>query len=228
MKDYEYSEFKPIRETKADGFRYNLSAISHSYLNYLLFNPEARDAAQKPDNFSVIQYINIDAMKRYIETSTEVYNRLARLPRTNTYLNLGMGAGFLERIVHLLGKINLESVEWEKQDVLFRPLRDHLDVNVNYICNSVYDDNFEIYGCNKTYDYILLIRFFPLNKKLSPELEKVKSILRKLKKYADKAILIDYYDNYEEDVRDFFHSIQDKPLPNSENFDNWILDLSRI
>lgn len=228
MKDYEHNEFRPIVDIKAEGFKYNLSSISRSYLNYLLFNPKARDAARKIENFSVIQYINIDALKKSIKTSTEVYNRLARLPRANTYLNMGMGAGFFERIVYLLGKINLESVEWEEQDILFKPLRDHLDVDVNYICNSVNDDNFEIYGCNKTYDYILLIRFFPLNKKLTTDLEKVKSILRKLKKYANKAILIDFYKNYQEDVVEFFESIKDEPLPNSEKFDHWILDLSKV
>ena len=209
------------------GLRYHLVDMTIGYLTYLLYNDEAKEAARKKHNFSVIQYVNIETLKAHIEVSTRIYNILARLPRSNTYLNFGMGAGFLERIVKLLGKINLESVEWEEQDVLFKPLREHLEVDVNYICNSIHDDNFEIYECNKTYDYIILTRFFPLNRAHS-DLQQVKEILTKLKKYCDKAILIDYYANYDKDVVEYFNSICEEPLPKSQNFEHWVLDLTKV
>lgn len=209
------------------GTRYNLIDISWGYLKYLLFCKEANVAARKEYNYSVIQYINIETLKSFIQISTEIYNKLARLPRNNTYLNFGMGAGFLERTVKIHGKINFESVEWEEQDILFQPLRKHLEVDVDYICNSVYDDDFEIYGCNKTYDYIILTRFFPLNKTHS-NLEQVKEILTKFKKYSDKAIIIDYYGNYNTDVIEYFNSIQLERLPKSDGFDHWVLDLTQI
>lgn len=215
------------KKVRLKEFRYNLVHISLEYLKYLLFNVEANEAARKEENFSVIQYINIETVKLFIQTSTEIYNKLARLPRSNTYLNFGMGAGFLERIVLLLGKINLESVEWEGQDVLFKPLREHLEVDVNYMCNSIYDDDFEIYGCNKTYDYIILTRFFPLNKANS-NLQQVKEILIKFRKYSDKAILIDYHGNYDIEVVKYFNSIQMQKLPKSKNFNHWVLDLSKV
>lgn len=216
-------------KTKVHNFRYNLVDLSSGYLQYLLLHSEeVTETARKKDNFSVIQYINIETLKSFIEINTEIYNALALLPGNNTYLNLGMGPGFLERIVALSGKLNLESVEWEEQDILFKPLREHLDVNVDYICNSVFDKDFQIYKCNKTYDYIIAFRFFPLNKHFS-DLDQVKDILVKLQKYGKKLILIDPHFKYEEDVKEFFNSIDTAEiLPKSENLDYWILDLSKI
>jgi hypothetical protein len=88
------------------------------------------------------------------------------MSRNNTYLNLGMGPGFLENLVDIHGKINLESVEWIEQRENFSIIRKFMDIDnrLTYDCNSIYDENFEIYNCNKKYDYILLIRFYPLNK----------------------------------------------------------------
>ena len=83
-----------------------------------------------------------------------------------------------------------------------------IDNRLTYDCNSIYDENFEIYNCNKKYDYILLIRFYPLNK-ASSNLDQVKTLLNRLKKYSDKALICDSMStNYNDDVLDYFKSIK--------------------
>jgi len=215
-------------KTKADGLRYNLTDMATAYLAFLLENKEIHQKVWKEENFSVIQYANVEVLKTFVSIAVDVYNALARMPRHTglTFLNVGMGAGFLERIVKLHEKIDLKSVEWEEQDDLFKPLRHHLEVETDYICNSIFDD-FEIYQCDEKFSYVLLIRFFPLNKRFS-NLEEVKELLTKFKKYSDKAIIIDYYGNYTDKVIDFFNSIQSERLPLKKEFDHFILDLDKV
>ena len=124
-------------------------------------------------------------------------------------------------------KVNLESVEWEEQAYIFYIINTYLNVKPNYYCNDITKDNFEIFKCNKKYDYILLIRFFPLNKAMA-DLEKVKDILTKFKKYSDKAILVDFYGNYNKEVYKYFDSIRTDALPCKKGLDHWILDLTKV
>lgn len=217
---------KPKFKTRAQGERYNLTDLSLGYLDYL-FNDEIRVLVGKKEHYSVIQYVNTETVKSFIETATDTYNAIARMPRNLTFLNMGMGAGFLERTVLLYGKVNLESVEWEEQDILFYPLREHLGVKADYLCNSIFNENFEIYECNQRYDYIIATRFVPLNHS-NANLKEVKEILNRFKKYSDKLIIIDYYSNYATNVRKFFNSIQLPQLPTKKLFDHWVLDLSKV
>ena len=99
-----------------------------------------------------------------------------------------------------------------------------IDNRLTYDCNSIYDENFEIYNCNKKYDYILLIRFYPLNK-ASSNLDQVKILLNRLKKYSDKAIIVDSMStNYNNDVLYYFKSIKSQ-YPILSNDDYRIINL---
>lgn len=185
----------------------NLYSLSKLHTDFCLGYPQFFTG----EHFGTIQYCNLHICESHLDVSIENYNILSRLPRDTTFLNFGMGPGFLENLVDLHGKINLESVEWNNQKINFSKFRTYLEIDnrLTYECNSVYDDNFEIYDCNKKYDYILLIRFYPLNKTNS-SLDEVINILNKFKKYADKAIIMDNMSNYQKDVLDYFNSISVK------------------
>lgn len=207
--------------------QYNTRKLSKDFLDFILQDTKSQEILKNPKHFSLIQYTNYDAVYNNVDVSKVVYNSIARLPRNSTFLNIGMGIGTLERIVSLHQKINLESVEWEEQAYIFNIVNEYLEVKPTYYCNDITQDNFKIFECDKRYDYILLIRFFPLNDTMS-DLEKAKNILTKLKEYSDKAVVIDFYGNYSKEVRKYFNDIQLNQLPTKEDFDHWVLDLSKV
>lgn len=188
---------------------------------------DIQDIVCKKDNFSVIQYTNVEILQSHILKSNAISSYLNEIDESATYLNIGTGPGFLEKIVANKSKLSLESVEWEEQDILFEPIRTHLNVQYNYLCNSIINEDFNIYNCDKTYDYVLLIRFFPLNKTNST-LDEVKTMLKRFKKYSKKAILIDSPDKYETETVRFFESISTVNSRTIKKIDNWILDLTKI
>ena len=208
----------------------NLSNLSTDFLNFILHDVTAQEILKDSRHFSLIQYSNPPTIVNHIEVSVDIYNGLLRLPRHYKYLNLGMGAGFLERIVKLHNnKLDIESVEWDEQRYIFKNINDRIDVEPQYICNDITKDNFNIIDCATKYDYILLIRFFPLNR-INASLNEVKQILLKLKKYSDKVILFDFHKNYTEETRDYFNNIKCKKTKMHKKYepDNWILDLNLI
>ena len=184
----------------------DFDSLNDQHADFCLKNPNLFIG----EHFSTIQYSNFLICQNHLKISIDIYNILSRMSRNNTYLNLGMGPGFLENLVDIHGKINLESVEWIEQKENFSIIRKFMDIDnrLTYDCNSIYDENFEIYNCNKKYDYILLIRFYPLNK-ASSNLDQVKTLLNRLKKYSDKALICDSMStNYNDDVLDYFKSIK--------------------
>lgn len=210
-----------------NAIKYNVRKLSKDFLDFILQDAKSQEILKNPTHFSLIQYSNIEAIITNINTSIDVYNSIARLPRSSSFLNIGTGPGILERIVDLHQKVNLESVEWEEQAYIFNIINTYLNVKPNYYCNDITKDNFEIFECDKKYDYILLIRFFPLNRSMA-DLEKVKNILAKLKRYSDKAVLIDFYGNYNKNICKYFNSIQTDRLPCKKELDHWVLDLTKV
>jgi hypothetical protein len=177
--------------------------------------------------FSIIQYSNPIILDRYFSTARQIYNEVARTPRTNTYLNFGMGAGFLEYYVKNYGKINMESVEWDQQNEHFSILRKSFDVDdqLTYICNDIRNDDFKIFDCDKTYDFIILTRFYPINKKYSDTL-KAEEILNKLKKYSNKFIILDNPINYRSETLEYFESKKYNKLQfNHTDLNPWVIEL---
>ena len=179
------------------------------------------------EHFSIIQYSNPIILDRYFSIARQIYNEIARTPRTNTYLNFGMGAGFLEYYTKNYGKINLESVEWNQQKEHFSELRKSFDVDdqLTYTCNDIRNDDFEIFNCNKIYDFIILTRFYTINKKYSDTL-KAEEILNKLKKYSNKFIIVDNPINYGSETLEYFESKKYNKLElNKTDLNPWIIEL---
>ena len=197
--------------------------ISLNHLNFCLLHQNIFT----DEHFSIIQYSNPIVLDRYFSTARQIYNEIARTPRSNTYLNIGMGAGFLEYYVKNYGKINLESVEWDQQKEHFLILRKDFDVEdqLTYTCNDIRNNDFEIFDCNKTYDFIILTRFYPINKKYSDTL-KVEEILNKLKKYSNKFIIVDNPVNYKVETLEYFESKKYNKLQlNKTDLNPWIIEL---
>ena len=69
----------------------------------------------------------------HFNIARKTYNELARAPRSNSYLNLGMGAGFLEYYIENHGKINIESVEWIEQTKNFSILLKKLNIELLFL-----------------------------------------------------------------------------------------------
>ena len=180
-----------------------LTELSEKYLNYLLLNKDQFDNA---DNWSLIQYLQINTLTIHSQISVDVYNNIARMSRNYTFLNIGTGPGFLERLVETHQKVNLESVEWEKQYECFSPIREHLDIKEPFMCTSIYDD-FNIYDCDKKWDYGIAVRFFPLNKKFNNTIEELKTKLFKISKYCNKLIIFDDLSNYNDEMIEYFNKI---------------------
>jgi hypothetical protein len=200
--------------------------ISIRHLQFCLSNTDLFTGEQ----FSIIQYSNPSILNKHFNLSRKIYNCIAQTPRQNTYLNMGMGCGFLEYYVKNYGKINLESVEWVNQNKQFLIMRNLLNVDdqVTYICNDIRSDDFKIFNCSKKYDFIILTRFYPINSTFSPNVDSVKKILIKLKIYSDKIILIDSYIKYNNEVSKFFNSIHLNELSNKNKLEYWILDLKKV
>jgi len=197
--------------------------ISLNHLNFCLLNQNLFT----DEHFSIIQYSNPIVLDRYFSIGRQIYNEIARTPRSNTYLNMGMGAGFLEYYVKNYGKINLESVEWDQQNEHFSKLRKSFDVDdqLTYTCNNIRNNDFKIFNCDKMYDFIILTRFYPINKKYSDTL-KVKEILNKLKIYSNKFIIVDNPINYRSETLEYFESKKCNKLQlNKTDLNPWIIEL---
>jgi hypothetical protein len=209
--------------------------ISKNHLQFCLLNQNLF----VDKNFSIIQYIHPNVIDSHFDLHKKIYNKIAKTPRNYTFLNLGMGGGFLEYYVKNHGKINLESAEWDQQEKQFSVLRNEIGVDdqLAYICSDIRSDDFEIFDCNKTYDYIILTRFFPLNKLSAPNLDDVKVVLNRLEKYSNKFIIFDSFHNYTKEVIEFFESKKDEKIqlpklskepadPSKPvDFNHWIIEL---
>lgn len=201
----------------------SLLDAAYDHLDYVLRNPELfRD----PVHFSTVQYSNVTMLHQLNHACKDIFNSMARLRRGSTYLNIGTGPGLLEFYCKQFKLINMDSVEWDEQVKNFSVIRKALDVEPDYLCNDITADNFEIYNCEKKYDYVVLVRFFPLNKDYA-NLDQVKERLAKFKPYADHAIIIDNIDwTFTHKVYQYLETLDMRTLPDLNN--GLILDLSRM
>ena len=176
-----------------------LETVANNYLNGIL-----RDNKNliNDTNFSLIQYSNQTVLKLHIKASI---NTLDHLDKDKSYLNVGMGGGFLELVAKQRGGYNIESIEWDQQEPIFRPLRVGFDVD-NYLIDIVGDINSDEFTINtdKHYDYVILSRFFPINKKWAGTEERFWELINKFKQYADGVIIFDAITNFNKDwLKDF-------------------------
>lgn len=183
-----------------------LEAVANDYLDRIL---KDNKNLINDTNFSLIQYSNQTVLKGHIKGSI---NTLNYLDKNKSYLNVGMGGGFLELVAKQRGGYNIESIEWDQQEPIFRPLRVGFDVD-NYLIDIVGDINSDEFTINtdKHYDYAILSRFFPINKKWAVTEERFWELINKFKQYADGVIIFDAISNFDKNwLKDFEkHSMKD-------------------
>lgn len=151
------------------------------------------------DNFPLIQYCNTRVIKNHIKFSRLI---LPTLEKDKKYLNIGMGGGFLE---YLAKDYDIDSVEWDVQEKGFRSLRKSLDVehHLKHIIPDINNNEFKI-DTDIRYDYVILARFYPINKKWAVTKERFLELLNKFAPYAQGVIICDSIGNYKPDWLDGF------------------------
>jgi hypothetical protein len=184
--------------------------ISKSQLEFILKNKK-----KLPEYSFLLQYMNESVLKGLFNLNHKIYNIIENYPSNTTFLNIGMGAGFLEYYVEKYQKVNLESVEKDSSFKKYLHLKEEIGIDKRnfYLCGNIKKENFQIYDCNKSYDYIILIRFTPLNKLLSPLVSDLEIILNRLKKYSNKFIIVDDERNFNNEVIKYFENKRYKEFP---------------
>lgn len=167
-----------------------LDTISWDYSKWVMLNTEHFSSKE---NFPLVQYMAPKVTRNHLKFSIKISDTL---DQSKSYLDMGMGAGFLEAVQRRLGRRDVVGIEWEQQEPVFKGLREIFGVDdlLNEVCGSVFDDDFSLN--QKQYDYVIFNRFFPINKKNSPTVDDFNSMLEKFKPYAKGFILADTVLNY--------------------------------
>lgn len=166
-----------------------VSDLCHEFLNYMYSENLERF------NLNAAQYCNERNVHDQIMSAIDNRKNIIEKYPEKSFLNIGVGPGFLEWDCKKFNINNLDSVELQpelqKQMLLtYNWILDYLDVQdrITYRCNDIRKDGFEIFECNKTYDFILCFRFPPigLNKN---GVDGVKEVLSRLSRYGKKVIV---------------------------------------
>jgi|TARA_R110000744_G_scaffold171501_3_gene290036 hypothetical protein len=183
------------------------------------------DQFSTKDNFSLVQYLAPKVTRNHLKFNLKISEQL---DQSKSYLDMGMGAGFLEAVQRRLGHENIVGVEWEKQEPVFRGLRKVFDVDntLSEICISVFDDDFTL--SQPTHDYVVFNRFFPINKKNSPTVDDFNLILEKFKPYAKGFILADTKYNYYDGVLDRLENLNTNTYDDPNAFQIYTVDQMQI
>ena len=167
----------------------SLESVARQNLSYILNHPQL---FSQPENFSLIQYSNQSAIKNHIKGALM---QIDALDPTASYLNIGMGSGFLEAVVDDDDlDWTFHSAEWDQQNTMFKQFRRSLNVDhyCKYIIKDVHSNAFEL-KVEKKYDYCLFIRFFPINKKWC---NNIQNVMSKFVDVCNGFAIIDSPDNF--------------------------------
>lgn len=199
-----------------------LELLSWEYCRWVMANP---DQFSTKDNFSLVQYLAPKVTRNHLKFNLKISEQL---DQSKSYLDMGMGAGFLEAVQRRLGHENIVGVEWEKQEPVFRGLRKvfGVDNTLSEICISVFDDDFTL--SQPTHDYVVFNRFFPINKKNSPTVDDFNLILEKFKPYAKGFILADTKYNYYDGVLDRLENLNTNTYDDPNAFQIYTVDQMQI
>ena len=178
-----------------------LELLSWEYCRWVMANP---DQFSTKDNFSLVQYLAPKVTRNHLKFNLKISEQL---DQSKSYLDMGMGAGFLEAVQRRLGHENIVGVEWE-------------------ICISVFDDDFTL--SQPTHDYVVFNRFFPINKKNSPTVDDFNLILEKFKPYAKGFILADTKYNYYDGVLDRLENLNTNTYDDPNAFQIYTVDQMQI
>lgn len=173
-----------------------LVQISWDYCKWVMQNPEQ---FSPKENFPLVQYLSPKVTRNHIKFNVKISDVL---DQSKSYIDMGMGAGFLEAVQRRRGHENIVGIEWDQQEPVFRGLREVFGVNdmLSEVCSTVFDDDFTLN--QPQHDYVIFNRFFPINKKNSPTVDDFNKMLDKFKPYAKGFILADTRHNFNSSVLD--------------------------
>lgn len=149
---------------------------------------------------SLMQYLCTRVHNNHFTHHHGLYSHY--LERDVRYLNFGSGCGYFEFwFKHYNNQKNVVGLEWEGQERFFQRFRKFYGVDhmCNYICNSIYDENFEIRSRDGSKNFedegietAILHRFFPVwdSQFVEPNAGKIKKIFANFRKYGIKEVLI--------------------------------------
>lgn len=165
-----------------------IDEMCSEFLNYMY------EHKNKGFSLNSAQYCNERTIHNLISISNFYRKNIIQKNPDKTFLNMGVGPGFLEWVCKKFEVNNLESVELKselnKNRLTYEWFTNYLDVDdkITYRCNSIKQDTFKIFDCNKQFDYILCIRFSPIvSSKFG--ISQARESLHKFKPYAKKAII---------------------------------------
>src|SRR6056300_273550 len=196
---------------------------AHDHVYWVMAN---KGLFLKPMNFSTTQYMWLGGMKSAVKFNEIVHTSLVELAPNSTFLDMGIAAGYLELVNRLKGKpLEIKTIEWDEQLECCTKVREAFGVNVDYVCNTIYDENFEIEGCEKR-DYIILERFFPVYH--TNDFEKIREIFHKLSKYAYKAIIVECDNNWSKGIFEQMIEVSEVRIRLSETWQMVVTDLEQF
>lgn len=171
-----------------------IDEISRIHTDFLLTEPDTISSAT---NYSLFQYCNSSLCKQHAKVAYEIANRL---DLDKSYLNIGTGPGFLEKIIERNSpKTRFHTSEWVEQAPVFERIISHQKVKNYFSMSDITKDDFKIeLPSNEKYDYALLIRFFPTNVKWAKTKDRFETLIDKLKPYVDNVMIIDHQNNIDQ------------------------------
>lgn len=152
---------------------------------------------------SSVEYMNHTVHSVQIKLAKLFYKELKNISRNTTvFLNFCIGPAFLE-LVNKTSKnaLKISSVEFEPQIKWYEAIRKYYDVNnINYVCNDLNLDNFEITKCKTYFNYVILKDFVSFW-----EIDDLRSALSKFKIYAKRIILLEKDSNLSSFQQDYLN-----------------------
>lgn len=176
-----------------------------------------------PHNFSTVQYMNASGLISMAKLKELVIKAMIKEGKGRAFLNMGTAPGILEYMNDVLRRpVHISSVEWDKQIDCCALIRERLNVDIDYVCNDITSDDFEIRDIKTYFDYIILDRFFPI---YQGDIDKVEQVLTKVSKYAKRAFIVESDGNWKKGQLDHLLKIAQKRYKISPEWNCFVVDL---
>lgn len=180
-----------------------------------------------PDNFSTVQYMNLQGHIQLLKLKELVVKALVKVDRMGAYLNIGTACGHLELANRLMKEpVHISSVEWDVQYKCCEKIREMFEVPITHICNNVLEDNFEIFDCKTYFDYVILERFFPVYR--SDTHDRTEEVLKKFKPYAKRALVIESDGNWTKEQWDWITKVSERRIKISGEWNCFVVKLEHL
>lgn len=218
---YEQFRFHENRLTEQEQVLvYNMSNEFYQYVSENIQNPDVHTTLITfPQQ---LKFLRLQNLYHRFSNNKEMFRVLDQEKR---YLNIGAGAGFLEWMSREYG-YNIESSDLNSSDEkIFTFMRESIGVKLDYTYNSfVSQQPFNIQGCDKRYDALLMLRFRPFKTQWMDDfqseiyhsddppvdlrvLNSFKNKLIQLKRYSDE-IICTVFDRHPDGDIFYYHNLE--------------------